>query len=85
LTGSRFVRMMALMKLGDGRIVIHSAISLEDRDMHAIERWGEPAFWSLSFCSEPAIDSETELIISYHTSRMKDLPDIVRRAVSNGP
>lgn len=42
--GSRFVRKMALMKLSDGRIVIHSAISLDDPDMNAIERWGEPAF-----------------------------------------
>ncbi len=42
--GSHFVRKMALMNLGDGRIVIHSAIPLSEPDMNAIERWGEPAF-----------------------------------------
>jgi hypothetical protein len=44
LPGGVFVRKMALMRLRDGRIVIHSAIALEQSAMAEIERWGEPAF-----------------------------------------
>jgi hypothetical protein len=44
LPGGVFVRKMALMRLGDGRIVIHSAIALEQSAMSEVERWGEPAF-----------------------------------------
>jgi hypothetical protein len=44
LPGGVFVRKMTLMRLRDGRIVIHSAIALEEPDMDEIERWGEPAF-----------------------------------------
>jgi hypothetical protein len=44
LPGGVFVRKMVLMRLRDGRIVIHSAIALEQSAMTQIERWGEPAF-----------------------------------------
>jgi hypothetical protein len=33
---------MTLIKLGDGRIVIHSPIALGESDMSDIERWGDP-------------------------------------------
>jgi hypothetical protein len=42
--GGVFIRKMALMRLEDGRIVIHSAILLDDLQMDEIERWGTPAF-----------------------------------------
>jgi len=35
---------MTLVRLSDGRVAIHSAIPLDEADMHEIERWGEPAF-----------------------------------------
>ena len=44
LPGGVFDRKMTLMRLRDGRIVIHSAILLDESDMNEIERWGEPAF-----------------------------------------
>jgi hypothetical protein len=44
LPGGVFVRKMTLMRLSDGRIVVHSAIALEEPDMAEIERWGELAF-----------------------------------------
>jgi hypothetical protein len=36
-------RTMTLARLGDGRIVIHSAIALDEPSMSAIESWGRPA------------------------------------------
>ena len=36
-------RVMALVRLEDGRIVIHSAIALDDPSMAEIEAWGRPA------------------------------------------
>jgi hypothetical protein len=36
-------RRMALVRLRDGRVVIHSAIALEEPAMSAIEAWGTPA------------------------------------------
>jgi hypothetical protein len=44
LPGGMFPRKMALMRLSDGRMVIHSAIPLNEPDMAEIERWGEPSF-----------------------------------------
>jgi prepilin-type processing-associated H-X9-DG protein len=44
LPGGIFPRKMTLVRLADGRIVIHSAIPLAEADMHEIECWGEPAF-----------------------------------------
>jgi hypothetical protein len=44
LPGGVFVRKMALMRLSDGRIVVHSPIPLDEPDTAKIERWGEPAF-----------------------------------------
>jgi hypothetical protein len=44
IPGGIFPRKMTLVRLSDGRIVIHSAIPLDEADMHEIERWGEPAF-----------------------------------------
>jgi hypothetical protein len=35
---------MVLMKLRDGRLVIHTAVPLHQPEMLEIERWGEPAF-----------------------------------------
>ena len=42
--GFVFVRKMALIKLDDGRIALHSPVPLGESDMGEIERWGEPAF-----------------------------------------
>lgn len=36
-------RVMTLVRLEDGRIVIHSAIALDDQSMAEIEEWGRPA------------------------------------------
>jgi len=36
-------RVMTLIRLDDGRVVVHSAISLDDRSMAEIEAWGRPA------------------------------------------
>lgn len=35
---------MTLVRLDDGRIVIHSAVVLDERSMSEIEAWGRPAF-----------------------------------------
>lgn len=37
-------RRMVLARLGDGRVVIHNAVSLEPHLMEEIERWGRPSF-----------------------------------------
>jgi hypothetical protein len=39
-----FERHMVLVRLADGRLVIHNGIALNDSDMAEIEAWGEPAF-----------------------------------------
>jgi hypothetical protein len=44
LPGGTFIRKMAMMRLSDGRVVIHSAILLDDSEMKEIENWGTPAF-----------------------------------------
>ncbi len=43
LPGMALKRVMALIRLDDGRLVIHSAIALEDEAMAEIEAWGTPA------------------------------------------
>ncbi|EYF05103.1 hypothetical protein [Chondromyces apiculatus] len=37
-------RVMTVARMGDGRLVIHSAIALDPEAMREIEAWGEPAF-----------------------------------------
>ena len=44
LPGGMFPRKMTLMRLSDGRIVIHSPIPLCEPDMAEIKRWGDLAF-----------------------------------------
>lgn len=44
IPGGIFLRKMTLVRFPDGQIAIHSAIPLDEADMHEIERWGEPAF-----------------------------------------
>ena len=41
--GIALKRVMTLVRLEDGRIVIHSAIALDDASMAEIEEWGRPA------------------------------------------
>jgi len=43
LPGMSLKRVMTLVRLGDGRIVIHSAVALDDAAMGEIESWGRPA------------------------------------------
>jgi hypothetical protein len=43
LRGMALKRVMTLVRLDDGRIVVHSAIALEDEAMAEIEAWGKPA------------------------------------------
>lgn len=40
----RIQRMMAIARLGDGRLVIYNAIALDEPEMQAIEAWGVPSF-----------------------------------------
>jgi hypothetical protein len=42
LPGMALKRVMTLVRLGDGRIVIHSAIALDEDAMAEIEGWGRP-------------------------------------------
>jgi hypothetical protein len=42
--GAPFPRTMIVVKLADGRLVIHNAIALDDAEMKEIEAWGTPAF-----------------------------------------
>jgi hypothetical protein len=42
--GAPFPRTMILARLGDGRVVIHNAIALDDAEMKEVESWGKPAF-----------------------------------------
>jgi hypothetical protein len=37
-------RVMVLVRLGDGRLIVHNAVSLGDAEMKEIEAWGRPAF-----------------------------------------
>jgi len=37
-------RRMTIVRLRDGRLVIYSAISLDETEMHALEAYGKPAF-----------------------------------------
>ncbi len=37
-------RNMTVVRLSDGRLVIHNAIALGDSEMRALEEWGTPAF-----------------------------------------
>src|SRR5262245_6548858 len=37
-------RRMTVVRLRDGRLVIYSAVALDEEQMNALERYGEPAF-----------------------------------------
>ncbi len=37
-------RVMTVVRLGDGRLVIHSAVALDEPSMRELEAWGTPAF-----------------------------------------
>jgi hypothetical protein len=39
-----FPRRMTVVRLGDGRLVIFSAIALDEAEMAALEEWGRPAY-----------------------------------------
>ena len=43
LQGMALKRVMTLVRLEDGRVVIHSAVALDDASMAEIEEWGRPA------------------------------------------
>ena len=40
----RIQRMMAVARLGDGRLVVYNAIALDEAEMQQLEGWGQPAF-----------------------------------------
>jgi hypothetical protein len=42
--GAPFPRAMIVVRLGDGRLVVHNAIALEDGAMKELEAWGKPSF-----------------------------------------
>jgi hypothetical protein len=42
--GAPIPRTMLLVRLADGRLVIHNAIALDDAEMAEIEAWGKPSF-----------------------------------------
>jgi len=44
LPGMSLKRVMTIVRLSDGRLVIHNAIALDDAGMKQIEEWGDPAF-----------------------------------------
>jgi hypothetical protein len=44
LPGMSLKRTMTIARLGDGRLVIHNAIALDEASMREIEAWGRPAF-----------------------------------------
>lgn len=44
LKGIPLKRRMTLMRLRDGRVVVHNAVALEDALMSDIEAWGRPSF-----------------------------------------
>src|SRR5512142_3393143 len=43
LPGNNGTRVMTIVKLKDGRLLIHNAIALEEEQMKEIEAFGEPA------------------------------------------
>lgn len=43
LPGMSLKRVMTLIRLDDGRVVVHSAIALDDASMSEVEAWGKPA------------------------------------------
>jgi hypothetical protein len=44
LPGMSLRRQMIVVRLGDGRLVVHNAMALEESAMNEIEAWGTPAF-----------------------------------------
>lgn len=44
LEGMPLKRVMTIVRMSDGRLVVHSAIALEDDLMKRIEAWGTPAY-----------------------------------------
>lgn len=44
LPGMSLKRTMVIVRMRDGRLVIHNAIALSDAAMQQIEQWGKPAF-----------------------------------------
>jgi hypothetical protein len=42
--GTPFPRTMNLVRLSDGRLIIHNGIALDDREMKELEAWGTPSF-----------------------------------------
>src|SRR5262249_28017002 len=44
LPGTPMKRAMTLARTKDGRVVVHSAVALNDASMKAIEAWGAPSF-----------------------------------------
>ncbi|MET0385396.1 MAG: hypothetical protein ABW321_05530 [Polyangiales bacterium] len=44
LPGMSLKRVMVVVKLGDGRLVIHNGIALRPAELEELERWGTPAF-----------------------------------------
>ncbi len=42
--GAPFPRAMILLRLADGRVIVHNAIALADAEMKELEAWGTPAF-----------------------------------------
>ena len=43
MPGGKVRRQMALARLGDGRVIVHNAIALDEPQMKELEAWGEPA------------------------------------------
>lgn len=44
LRGMSLKRTMTIVRLGDGRLLIHNAIALDEGAMKQVEAWGSPAF-----------------------------------------
>lgn len=44
MPGGEVRRVMVLARLGDGRVVVHNAIALEEAHMKDLEAWGTPSF-----------------------------------------
>lgn len=44
LPGMSLKRTMTIVRLADGRLVIHNAIALDEANMKQVEAWGSPAF-----------------------------------------
>ncbi len=42
--GAPFPRTMIVVRLADGRLIIHNGIALDDGEMKELESWGTPAF-----------------------------------------